>query len=58
MSKPNQDHTDEEQVFEIIELAIDEMDLLTRAFDVIAEACDYIPEPRVDIGLELSLIHI
>lgn len=33
-----------EEAFEMIELAIDELDLLTRAFSVIKEVCDQMPE--------------
>ena len=38
----------ESESLEIIELCIDDLDLLSRAFDLIADACDQeaSPEPR------------
>jgi hypothetical protein len=38
LASPIQSKSDE--AFEMIELAIDDIDLLTRAFSVIAEVCD------------------
>ena len=40
----------ESDAFEMIELAIDDLDLLTRAFEVINEACEELQNPRVQIN--------
>jgi len=45
----NKPATNEDEVFEIIELAIDEIDLLTRAFKVIGEVCDELRNPEVSL---------
>ena len=37
------------ETFEIIETTIDNVDLLTRAFDLIAEVCDELNHPEVNL---------
>lgn len=43
----NSGNEKETEAFEIIELAIDDVDLLTRAFDVIKNVCDEANNPRI-----------
>lgn len=40
----------EEQVFEIIELAIDDLETLTRAFHVISDVCEELNSPRLEFA--------
>jgi len=40
----------ESEALEIIELAIDDLDLLTRAFTIISDACAENPDPLVEAG--------
>lgn len=48
-----------EEAFEMIELAIDELDLLTRAFSVIKEACDQMPDQQqADKMQQMNSIHL
>jgi hypothetical protein len=49
----------QDQIFEIIELAIDDLELLTRAFNVISEVCEETSHPELrfdDIKADL-IIH-
>lgn len=52
MAKPTLDvetKRKEDEAFEIIELAIDDINLLVRAFDVISEVCEGKEEPRIHL---------
>lgn len=37
------------EALEIIELAIDDLELLTRAFSVIEEVCDHMNDPHLEL---------
>lgn len=41
-----------EESFEIIEAAIDNIDLLTRAFDLITEVCDEFGRTEIDLDAD------
>jgi hypothetical protein len=51
MSKKLEDprHEAEAQAFEIIELAIDDVNLLTEAFDVINQVCKELNDPAINL---------
>lgn len=51
MSKPNLNNEADlkEEAFEMIELAIDDLDTLTRAFNMIEEVCNELQHPRIYI---------
>ena len=44
--------SEESQGFELIETAIDNLDLLTRAFDLIAEVCEELNDPEINLDPE------
>ncbi|MDC0359038.1 hypothetical protein OAO01_09500 [Oligoflexia bacterium] len=46
----NSSTTTQEEAFEIIELASDDLNVLTRAFDVIAEVCEELNHPYLNVG--------
>lgn len=50
----NSAHEKETEAFEIIELAIDDIDVLTRAFDVIKNVCDEVNDPRIAFESDLE----
>ena len=43
----NQNSSAEQEVFEIIELAIDDLELLTRAFNMITDVCSEVSNPEI-----------
>ncbi len=49
----------QEEIFEIIELAIDDLETLTRAFEVIGNVCEELQAPNmlVDVLPEKELVH-
>lgn len=56
MSKKELDEALEErgeEIFEIIELAIDDIDLLTRAFEVIEQVCEELEGPELKIDIDI-----
>ena len=40
----------EEEAFEMIELAAEELELLAKAFDVIAGVCEELDAPEIQLG--------
>jgi hypothetical protein len=44
----------EHEAFEIIEMAIDDLEVLTRAFNVISEVCEELNNPRLNFDSQPS----
>lgn len=55
----NSSSSAENEVFEIIELAIDDLELLTRAFNMIRDVCDDVshPELKLDDSSNKQFVH-
>lgn len=45
----NESQATQEEAFEMIELATDDLDVLARAFDVISEVCEELNHPFVSL---------